>query len=96
MEAIKARVATSRENGVHNAKPAVISLTNASERGTVLPPHDVAQYGDLAKELGLATLDLPAEAGACITLSIAAGARSLPVGSAVHPMLKGWLIRSQK
>ena len=54
MEAIKARVATSRENGVHNARPAVISLTNASERGTVLPPHDVAQYGDLAKELGLA------------------------------------------
>ena len=54
MEAIKTRVATSRENGVHNAKPAVISLTNASERGTVLPPHDVAQYGDLAKELGLA------------------------------------------
>ena len=54
IDEIRGRVAASRANGVHNAKPAVISLTNSTERGTVLNPDEIAQYAQAATELDLA------------------------------------------
>ena len=40
-------------NGVHNVKPTAISLTNATEQGTILQPAEVAGYRELARELDL-------------------------------------------
>ena len=52
-DAIRAQVELAQLHGVHNVKPTAISLTNATEQGTVLKPAEVADYGELAKELNL-------------------------------------------
>jgi threonine aldolase len=52
-DAIWAQVELAQLHGVHNVKPTAISLTNATEQGTVLKPAEVADYGELAKELNL-------------------------------------------
>jgi threonine aldolase len=52
-DAIRAQVELAQLHGVHNVKPTAISLTNATEQGTVLKPAEVAAYGELAKELNL-------------------------------------------
>lgn len=54
IEEIRRRVATARANGVHNPKPAVISLTNSTERGTVINTDEIHEYAQTASELGLA------------------------------------------
>jgi len=40
-------------HGVHNAKPAVISLSNVTESGTVYSASEIAPYRDLADTFGL-------------------------------------------
>ena len=52
-DAIRGQVELAQLHGVHNVKPTAISLTNATEQGTVLKPAEVAAYGELAKELNL-------------------------------------------
>ena len=52
-DAIRAQVELAQLNGVHNVKPTAISLTNATEQGTILQPTEVAGYGELARELDL-------------------------------------------
>lgn len=52
-DAIRAQVELARLHGVHNVKPAALSLTNATEQGTILQPAEVAGYGELARELNL-------------------------------------------
>ena len=52
-DAIRAQVELAQLNGVHNVKPTAISLTNATEQGTILQPAEVAGYGELARELDL-------------------------------------------
>ena len=52
-DAIRAQVELAQLHGVHNVKPTAISLTNATEQGTVLKPAEVAAFGELAKELNL-------------------------------------------
>ena len=52
-DAIRGQVELAQLHGVHNVKPTAISLTNATEQGTVLQPAEVAAYGELAKELNL-------------------------------------------
>ena len=51
--AIREQVKISQLHGVHNVKPSVISLTNATEQGTVLQPDEVAEFGELAKACNL-------------------------------------------
>ena len=51
--AIREQVQAAQLHGVHNVKPAAISLTNATEQGTVIRPDEVASYGELARECQL-------------------------------------------
>jgi len=44
---------TATVHGVHNAKPAAISLSNVTESGTVYSPSDIRAYADLATDYGL-------------------------------------------
>lgn len=55
IDAIKAKILAAELHGVHNIKPAAISLTNATEQGTVFTPDEIARYAELAKshDLGL-------------------------------------------
>jgi len=53
IECIEAAIASAIDNGVHSAKPAAISLTNATECGTCLLPDELARYGELAAKHGL-------------------------------------------
>jgi len=52
-DAIRGQVELAQLHGVHNVKPTAISLTNATEQGTILQPTEVAGYGELARELDL-------------------------------------------
>lgn len=53
VEGIEAAIASATNHGVHNVKPAAISLTNATECGTCLHPDELARYGELAAKHGL-------------------------------------------
>ena len=50
IEDLNRAISSAQTHGIHNVKPAVISLTNATECGTVFTPNELACYGDLAKD----------------------------------------------
>jgi threonine aldolase len=50
---LAARLAAGRR-GVHHMQPAAISLTQATEAGTVYAPEEIAAIGELARQHGLA------------------------------------------
>lgn len=52
-EAMRARIEIAIVQGVHNARPGAISLSNVTESGTVYSPHELAPYRDLADEFDL-------------------------------------------
>jgi len=52
-DALRAALALYR-GGVHSAKPSSISITQASERGTVYTGEEIAALGDLARAQGMA------------------------------------------
>lgn len=53
-DAVAALIDASGVHGVHNVKPAVVSLTQATECGTVYRPDEVAGLADIAHQRGLA------------------------------------------
>ena len=50
---IESRIEAANLHGVHNVKPATISLTNATEQGTVFQPDELAAYAEVAGRAGL-------------------------------------------
>ncbi len=50
LEALSKAISSAQTHGIHNVKPAVISLTNATECGTVFTADELAAYGSLAKQ----------------------------------------------
>ncbi|MFM7345019.1 MAG: threonine aldolase family protein [Tagaea sp.] len=52
-EALEAALARSGAGVVHHAQPAVLSLTNATEAGTVYTPAEIARLSGIAKKHGL-------------------------------------------
>jgi threonine aldolase len=54
LDALRDALAQMQGGGVHQVKPAVLSLTNLTECGTVLTPADIAARAELAKAQGLA------------------------------------------
>jgi len=53
LSAIEAQIEAATLHGVHNVKPAAISLTNATEQGTVFQPDELAAYAEVAGRAGL-------------------------------------------
>lgn len=54
LDALRDALTQMQGGGVHQVKPAVLSLTNLTECGTVLTPADIAARAELAKGHGLA------------------------------------------
>ena len=50
LDALNKAISSAQTHGIHNVKPAVISLTNATECGTVFTSDELAAYGSLAKQ----------------------------------------------
>lgn len=53
VQTMRAHMEIATVHGVHNAKPAVISLSNVTESGTVYSASEIAPYRDLADTFGL-------------------------------------------
>lgn len=53
LNALEAAYVTATQRGVHSVQPAVLSLTNATELGTVYTPTELAQYARWAHGKGL-------------------------------------------
>ncbi|MES1197223.1 MAG: beta-eliminating lyase-related protein, partial [Pseudomonadota bacterium] len=49
-----AEAARRNERGIHSVKPAAVSISQATERGAVYRPEDIAAIGEVARKQGLA------------------------------------------
>ena len=53
IDAALIRPAVAKRRDVHSHKPAVLSVSQATEAGTVYSPEEIRTFGDLARDLGL-------------------------------------------
>ncbi len=53
LDELNDKLSTLTQHDVHNIKPAAISLTNATEQGTVFQPDELAAYAEVAGRAGL-------------------------------------------